>query len=545
MSYPTRRLSLFFQSNALLWVIICLGVVLRFAQYQTNRSLWMDEAMLAVNIVNRSFSELLQPLDYMQAAPIGFLIVEKLAVQTFGNNEYALRLFPFLSGIISLFLFFSVAKHYVNSKAVPIALGLFAISGPLIYYSSEVKQYSSDVAIGLLLYWITIYIQSERLTVRRIFLFGVLGAIAVWFSHPAAFILAGIGGSLTLFCLVRKKWVRIGRLSIACLLWASSFVVVYLVSLHNLTTYETRVQAFRRMFVPFPPLSFSDVKWFVDNFFKIFEHPGGLYLSGLAAFAFLVGSTLAFLKKKEEFLLLISPILITLLASGFGKYPIKGRLLLFTAPIILLFVAEGTWQIIEKTGPNSVMIGVILVGLLYFQPLLSATYHLMEPRTHVGGYKILEEIKPVLGYVRDHKREGDILYLYHGSRPAFEYYKQRYGYSEGDYILGVHSKNNGSDHAKDLDKLKGKGRVWILFSHFQSKKDSVEKDFYLYYLDSMGTRLDSFESKGAVAFLYSLSKEAQIEGGVYRSGGEVHSAVGIRPICWAKTIPSTSGISSP
>ncbi len=502
----SQRVNSFCDSRRLVWIIICFGIVLRFAQYQTNRSLWLDEAFLALNIVNRSFSELLQPLDYNQGAPIGFLIVEKLAIQTFGNNEYTLRLFPLLSGIISLFVFCSMAKHQISPNAVPIALGLFAISGTLIYYSSEVKQYSSDVAIGLILYWITIYIQSRKLTAPRIVFFGAFGAIAVWFSHPAAFILAGIGGSLTLFCLVRKEWDRIGRLTIAYLLWTSSFVVVYLVSLHDLANNEVLLGYWSDSFMPFPPLSFADAKWFVDTFFDFFEHPGGLYLPGVAAFTFLIGTTVTFLEKRERFLLLISPLLFTLLASGFGKYPFGGRLLLVFAPLILLFVAEGTGQIIEKTRPNSAMIGVILVGLLCCQPLLSATYHLIQPRTNVGGYEILEEIKPVLGYVSEHRQEGDILYLAPGSWPAFKYYQQRYGFKDGDCIEGTTSTDHWSDYVNDLDILKGKGQVWVVFSHFQSRTARARKDFYLYYLDSMGRRLDSFESTGAAVFLYSLDK---------------------------------------
>ncbi|MDE5108199.1 MAG: hypothetical protein O4808_14405, partial [Trichodesmium sp. St17_bin3_1_1] len=59
------------------YLIIAFGVALRLIQYLSNRSLWADEAVLALNIVNRSYLELMQPLDYDQGAPIGFLIVEK------------------------------------------------------------------------------------------------------------------------------------------------------------------------------------------------------------------------------------------------------------------------------------------------------------------------------------------------------------------------------------------------------------------------------------------------------------------------------------
>ena len=46
---------------------------------------------------------------------------------------------------------------------------------------------SSDVFITLLLYTIAIHILSKPPTTSRIFLFGTIGAIAIWFSHPAVF----------------------------------------------------------------------------------------------------------------------------------------------------------------------------------------------------------------------------------------------------------------------------------------------------------------------------------------------------------------------
>src|SRR5438093_1878315 len=90
----------FFASPLLPWLIIGFGITVRCVQYIANRSLWLDESLLALNIVHRTFLQLLQPLDYEQGAPVGFLMIEKASVQIFGNNEYALRLFTFLFGII-------------------------------------------------------------------------------------------------------------------------------------------------------------------------------------------------------------------------------------------------------------------------------------------------------------------------------------------------------------------------------------------------------------------------------------------------------------
>lgn len=487
-----QKASLLYTSGWLPWIIICFGVILRLVQYLFNRSLWLDESFLALNIINRSFLELLQPLDYYQGAPIGFLMLEKYAVQSFGNSEYALRFVPFLSGIISLILFYNVTKHYVKQDAVLIALGLFAISGPLIYYSSEAKQYSSDVAIALLLYSIAIYVHSKGLTTLNTIIFGAIGATAIWFSHPSLFILAGIGVCLMVIYIKRKEWSKVGRLSAAYLIWALSFIANYFISLRNLGSSEVLLDYWKNSFMPFPP-SLLDAKWFVMTFFDFFDNQSGLTLvSSVAALTFIVGCFSMYLRNKELFFLMLSPAFFALLASGFHMYPFSGRFLLFIVPSMILFIAEGLEHIIDKTRNNSAIIGIAFVILLLFVPLLSASFHLIKPKS-------VEEIKPVLSYLKEHKQDGDILYLYYGSTIAFKYYAESYGFKENDYIIGLKSKNY-LNYINDLNKLQGNKRVWILFSHINKN----EEEFFLSYLESVGKRLDSIERVGASAYLYDL-----------------------------------------
>ena len=56
--------------RGIVWIIIGLGIFLRLFQYLHNRSLWLDEASLALNLIEKTFSELLQPLDYGQMARV-------------------------------------------------------------------------------------------------------------------------------------------------------------------------------------------------------------------------------------------------------------------------------------------------------------------------------------------------------------------------------------------------------------------------------------------------------------------------------------------
>ena len=101
----------FYSWRRLCAVLIAFGALLRIVQYATNRSLWLDEAAFARNVLDRSFAQLLLPLDYLQTPPMGFLLLEKLATSALSGSEYALRLLPLLAGILSLFLACAVARR--------------------------------------------------------------------------------------------------------------------------------------------------------------------------------------------------------------------------------------------------------------------------------------------------------------------------------------------------------------------------------------------------------------------------------------------------
>src|SRR5215216_898722 len=185
-------------------LLILLGALLRLRRYLTGRSLWADEAMLALNIVNRNFAGMFQSLDYDQGSPIGFLLVEKLFNSILGKNEFALRLFPLLVGLGSLGLFYLLLKQITRGVGLLTALALFAFNPRLIYYSSEVKQYILDVVvtISLLLLAAPTFSASSR---KKDFIWlGFGGLIALWFSHPATFVLAGIGIALVIITLRRR-----------------------------------------------------------------------------------------------------------------------------------------------------------------------------------------------------------------------------------------------------------------------------------------------------------------------------------------------------
>lgn len=492
-----KKLRDFYESKSFLLFIILLGIILRLSQYLFNRSLWLDEAYLSLNIINKSFSELFQPLDYWQRAPTGFLLLEKTLVELFGSSEYVLRLLPLICGIVSLILFYKVAERYIQGKSLPIALAFFAISGSLIYYSAEVKQYSIDVAVALLLYLITLHVQEIEFKTWRTVLYAIICALSIWFSFAAVFVLVGIGLTITLTYVARKQWHLVTRSSIICLIWSLSIVGFYFLSVANADNIDV-VKYWseeKNSFMPFPPLSPSELKWFFDTFIAIFKNPLNFSLPGLAAFTFILGVITKYINKKGDVFILLLPVIIALLTSGLRMYPFSGRLLLFTVPVFLIFIAEGISQISGLKLKGLSAIWIILV-LLAFNPFFSACSHLKNPRTR-------EEIKPVLSHVREHWQEGDLIYLFHGSWPAFAYYSSRYGFEQVDHIEGVYTteRKNWSKFLEDMQELSNYERVWVL------SRGHRREDLLLYYLNRLGIEHHSFKAPDATVYLYLVRKE--------------------------------------
>jgi len=138
--FETRILRIL-RNPQLLHGLVLLGVGLRFWEYLFNRSLYLDEILLTRSIVGMPLWALLtKPLLMDQVAPRGFLLVERLAVMTFGPSELGLRLFPFLCGVVSVILFRRLAERMLTGAGPALALFLFAIGVPLIRYGGAVKQ---------------------------------------------------------------------------------------------------------------------------------------------------------------------------------------------------------------------------------------------------------------------------------------------------------------------------------------------------------------------------------------------------------------------
>lgn len=497
-----------FSSRQVVALAVGVGVTLRVLQYAANRSLWLDEALVAPVIADRSFRELLHPGAW-GALPPGYLWLSKLAVTLLGNNEYALRLIPLLAGVASVFLFLAVGRRYLTSGAVPLALWLFALSPFLIYYASEVKQYSTDVAVTLLLLLTVDRLRQRGLDGRGALIWWLAGTLAVVVSQAAVFIVGGATLTLIALSLRQREWGAVRGLALACAGWGVLFGVPYFLFVAQVGNSEYAQAFWRSGFMPMPPRSLADLAWFPDTFARVFRDPLGIlddrqtergfYQAAAGMLAFIAGCVWMKNRRGDVFWLLIAPVLLTVLASALQRYPFGGdwasggRVILFLVPIFLLLMAEGAEQLRRALRGSMRALAMAVIALLIIPPAAQALIAIPYGRA---------EIKPLLGYLRQHWQPGDRLYVHYDARHSFSYYAPRYGIAPSEYILGPCARFKPEAYLQALNAQRGAPRIWILFGGGVGAAGFNEQAFMLDFLDHFGTRLDDRVARGSALFLY-------------------------------------------
>jgi hypothetical protein len=506
----------------LVWVVAALGVVLRIARFLDNRSLWLDEAFLAINLTDKSFSDLFGRLEFLQSAPVGFLLAEKGVVTLLGDSEYSLRLIPLLASIASLALFAYVARRLLTPPVALLATAFFAVSPRLLYFSSEVKPYSSDVAVALLLLALALRAndERERRPFARLLPLALIAPVAVWISFPAILVLGAVAVSLAIGPLLARDWRQIAVLGGLAAVWLASFGALYTVASTNVSRTEDALfggggSHGNRV---------ADV---LEKAWSNFYDPAGFQngTNGLAALLFVVGLlALGRDRRLERIALLGGPLVLAMFAELLGKYPLGGRFSLFLVPTIVLLVGVGLGEAVAASR-RPLMVGSLLAFFLLAPAVGQAAMDLASPPRD-------EDLRPLLGHASRNWRPGDTLYVYRNAQYAARYYgscedcdppgdsypwptRPARPSADGEEFapallsapprLVVGSQNRTpTETATDVSRLPA-GRVWLLFSHVSKPRGLNEESLTLAALDERGQRLEERVTSNAALYLYDLS----------------------------------------
>ncbi len=333
----------------LIWSSVALGVLFRVVEYLNERWVWLDEGSLLEAIARHSIWE---KLANSQAAPIGYVLLVKAIIAVLGDGLLAIRIPSIVSGVASVFLFAWFARRSLAPWTALVAVAMFSFSDCLIYYASEFKQYSGDVAactaaLALGSFLIKGPISASLLAKA----FGV-GVVLLIFSYPAPFCLAG-AGLAGMFQAARRGDKRgfVGLL-VMCFGWALLFGPLYLLHRSQIASDTALWQFWRSAFPPDGWNSRSLSVWLANTFLGYFAYPLDFPIWRVdrriaalpAAVLFIAGFFRAARRDSATLVLVAAPILASL-AAAFGRfYPFHGRLVLFLVPCFFYMIARG-WEL--------------------------------------------------------------------------------------------------------------------------------------------------------------------------------------------------------
>lgn len=429
---------------SLILIIILAGVFMRILFYSYGRSFWVDECSLILNIIEGH--NFFKNLMYAQAAPPLFMHLSQL-IYRIGNfigikAEYSVRIFPLLSSILALPVFYLITKKVFNSKiSIVLSLFLFTFNAKICYFSQEFKQYSSEVLFFITIIAAYLYIDVQKLTLNRKILLGLLLGISIWFSNAAAVASCAVGILLLVKTFKRElNWKSL----LILMLPAALCAVLYLIVMHDTFGNSYLHEYWTKHFI----------KWNFSNLYPI--------LAGCSKYFFgrkimpLILALIGFLffaaeYKKEKNLILVLPFLITLALSYLHIYPFGDRLILFLFPLIVIYIGKTTDELLSKNKYIGLAVACIVMLLSIY------CFHTNYKQIIFKKYNE-ERVYDLLKISEQYVKPGDTIYLLAPSK-NYKYYIRFFNFKDVKVIqyfilLEEYNQQNFYKHLITLPKGK-------------------------------------------------------------------------------------------
>jgi hypothetical protein len=211
------------------------SAVLLIAHWGRARPLWLDEQMIALNLRERTLGELGGALWLGQAAPFGWLAIQRSVFVVVGDGEAALRLLPVLSAISTLGVGWWAARRWMGPIGAAALMLLLGLGEWVSHYALELKPYSADVLWGL---WLPVMaawvVHADAATLgRRQAAWWALAATAHWISYGALLVTPGSAAIAAAYLWRTHGRHAVRRFVVTGSVWFASLGLHYVVSLRH------------------------------------------------------------------------------------------------------------------------------------------------------------------------------------------------------------------------------------------------------------------------------------------------------------------------
>lgn len=175
-----------FASRHALLLIVALGAAVRFGTLGTQ-DLWLDE-IVTVEVIRQGPIDLLRAVQAGESNPATYYLLAGGFERVFGDGEVGLRLLPALAGIATIPVVYATAKALASRRAALIAAALTATSPLLVWYSTELRNYSLLVFLAALATLFFVRALEDRAGQRWLWGWALFSALALT-THYFAFAL--------------------------------------------------------------------------------------------------------------------------------------------------------------------------------------------------------------------------------------------------------------------------------------------------------------------------------------------------------------------
>ena len=432
----------------ILILIFLAGILIRSYLYIFNQSLWLDEASLAINVVNEPYKNLFEGLKLLQACPPGFTVFAKFLIdivhtQNLYIRDLILRFIPFSSGILSIFAFFYLVKLVFNhnKKAVLTATTFFTLTPAAIIYSVQFKQYSLELFIATIL--LIIFYKMLILNKNKKY-YSVIIAIAPWFSYSSFFII--FAGLIALFFLNKKKFL------FTFFLFIISSLAYYFISLKSVFELNySGMDAYWSMAYSFLEISHPTRLFYrIGDLFTMYKIPA--LITGIICSFTLLYYLVSKEHKYLEKIIFVLPVIFTIFASIFHKYPFCCRLILFLLPLLILTITD--YKIKGAVVLKTVIALIIAVSMISYKP------DAKEYCYAYGRYSV--------EYVKQHIKQNETIIL-DDMRAEYVLYLKNYN-KDNIVVLPISCLFINIEKCSALVKALPRGHYYFLSSSYYAKE---------------------------------------------------------------------------
>jgi hypothetical protein len=480
---PSRRAIAFAWGHWAIAASVILGAVLRTQHYLAARPLWLDEAMLGVNVTQRTPAQLWSaPLEFLQVAPYGYLLLEWLMARMNGAVELALRLPSFVAGVGVLGLIAWLAARLLPIGAAALVTLLAAVSPSLVFYSTQAKPYALDAMLALVVTIVGMHFHEQPPPRRHAIRWGAFLGVLAWLSAPIAFVIVAIG---------------LATRQLAFLVVAGLTAVPALLHMRTYAEQSGGLDPFWASGYPPWSLDVDLLAWFARLPARMAMSP--LHWSGPAAIvaiglgALLWGAWKGWTSARWR--IVLAPIGVALAVACVRVYPFgaatgesAGRVILYLVPSLLLLAGYGVAEIARTSRAVGLAVGSGLAATA-LAGFLAAPYRFTRT-----------DVPTVLGYIREHRQPGDRLFVHFAASAEVQFYDPT-ALREGRYQPEQWLQPD--DCCPGIMALPP-GRAWMLYSYLGL--DTVlrweQREGQLLRL--RGIQLDSVVSGHSMARLYKL-----------------------------------------